>query len=130
MSSTRSISFKIVSVFLSLAILAVSLPLSAFAIESGVGEPSEPPLEEELVSSTAEIIEVNEMRSASEKTFRLTDGNFYIAHYDTEIHEQNEEGVWQDIDNRLYINGDRITTENGRNSFSFITKLYHAQLEI
>ena len=119
MLSAHSVSFKILSVFLSLAILAVSLPLSAFASETN--ESSVPSLEEEFVSSTAEIVEVNEMRSADEKAFRLTDGNFYIAHYDTEIHEQNEDGVWQDIDNRLYINGDRIMTENGRYIFPYKT---------
>ena len=113
MSIIRNIGFRTLSVVLSLCLLAVSLPLSAFAV--GGGNAAEP--EGISVNSNAEVIEVKEDRTVSEKTFRLEDGTFYIAHYDTEIHEEDESGNLIDIDNRLYARDGLISTENGRYSF-------------
>ena len=115
MNNKYSFSFRTLSIVLSLCILAVSLPLYAFAIGRNNGENTEEP--NGTVSSRAEIIEVKENRTLSEKTFRLEDGTFYIAHYNTEIHEEDENGNLVDIDNRLYIKGNEISTENGRYSF-------------
>ncbi|MBR3423188.1 MAG: hypothetical protein IKG80_01710, partial [Clostridia bacterium] len=113
MSISRNFGFRTLSVVLSLCLVAVSLPLSAFAV--GGGNAAEP--EGISVNSNAEVIEVKEDRTVSEKTFRLEDGAFYIAHYDTEIHEEDENGNLIDIDNRLYEKGDEISTANGRYSF-------------
>ena len=68
------LSTKLLCVILSIAILAVSLPLSVFAQESGNVVPVEegtPESEDGIASSNAEILEVIENRTASEKTFRL-----------------------------------------------------------
>ena len=112
MSNKYSIGYKLVSAVLSLCLLAVSLPLYAFAVAGDYGENTEEP--NGTVSSRAEIIEVKENRTLSEKTFRLEDGTFYIAHYNTEIHEEDENGNLVDIDNRLYRKENEISTENGR----------------
>ena len=76
---------------MSIAVILVSLPIQAFSFDLGGGSSSEP----EVSSSNADIIEVCESRTATEKTFRLTDGSFYTAHYDTEIHEEDEKDVLQ-----------------------------------
>ena len=117
MATIRHYSFGIKSLAVILSVLTVllSLPLAVFA-QDFAGE-SVP--ENEAVSSNAEIIEVNESRTAAEKTFRLTDGSFYTAHYDTDIHEEDENGRFTDIDNRLYRQGDSISTSNGRYSFPY-----------
>ena len=115
MSNKYSIGYKLVSAVLSLCLLAVSLPLYTFAVAGDYGENTEEP--NGTICSNAEIIEVKENRTLSEKTFRLEDGAFYIAHYDTEIHEEDENGNLIDIDNRLYEKGDEISTANGRYSF-------------
>ena len=111
---------RILSVIVSFAIVAVSLPLYAFAADIGDNTPFVAG-DAGSVSSNVEIIEVNESRTAAEKTFRLTDGSFYTAHYDTDIHEEDENGRFTDIDNRLYRNGSVISTSNGRYSFPYKT---------
>ena len=119
MATIRHYSFGIKSLAVILSVLTVllSLPLAVFA-QDFAGE-SVP--ENEAVSSNAEIIEVNESRTAAEKTFRLTDGSFYTAHYDTDIHEEDENGRFTDIDNRLSKSGSAISTSNGRYSFPYKT---------
>ena len=111
---------RMLSVIVSFAIVAVSLPLYAFAADIGDNTPFVAG-DAGSASSNAKIIEVNESRTATEKTFRLTDGSFYTAHYDTDIHEEDENGRFTDIDNRLYRQGDSISTSNGRYSFSYKT---------
>ena len=87
----------------------MSLPLSALAVDNGNPTPEET-LSETVSSSTVEIFEIPENRSSNSKTFRLTDGSFYLAHYNTGIHERDESGNWQDIDNRLYKQDGLITS--------------------
>ena len=111
---------RILSVIVSFAIVTVSLPLYAFAADIGDNTPFVAG-DAGSASSNAKIIEVNESRTATEKTFRLTDGSFYTAHYDTDIHEEDENGRFTDIDNRLYRQGDSISTSNGRYSFPYKT---------
>ena len=99
-----------------MVILLVSLPLSAMAFNNGNDVPDE--IESERFSaSNAAIIEIPENRSVDSKTFRLTDGSFYVAHYNTGIHEKDESGNWQDIDNRLYNQDGMISTKDGKFAF-------------
>ena len=89
------LSTKLLCVILSIAILAVSLPLTVLAQDNGTpayAEEGTPEAGNEVVSSNAEILEVIENRTASEKTFRLTDGTFYTAHYNIGIHEKDANG--------------------------------------
>ena len=120
MSSTRRFSFGIKSLAVLLSVLTVllSLPLTVFSFDIGDVDTSP---EHDASISNSDIIEVIENRTAAEKTFRLTDGSFYTAHYDTEIHEEDENGRFNDIDNRLYRNGSVISTSNGRYSFPYKT---------
>ena len=118
----HSPSCRILSVIVSFAIVAVSLPLYAFAADISDNTPFVAG-DAGSASSNAKIIEVNESRTTTEKTFRLTDGSFYTAHYDTDIHEEDENGRFTDIDNRLYRQGDSISTSNGRYSFPYKTSV-------
>ena len=120
MSTTRRFSFGIKSLAVLLSVLTVllSLPLTVFSFD--IGDVATSP-EHDASISNSDIIEVIENRTAAEKTFRLTDGSFYTAHYDTEIHEEDENGRFNDIDNRLYRNGSVISTSNGRYSFPYKT---------
>lgn len=115
MSFKLPFSFKLLAVVLSLVILFVSLPLSSLAEDNGPIAP-----EEEsgiLAAANAEVFEMDGLRTASSKTFRLSDGSFYTARYNTGIHEQNEDGTWVDIDNRLDQAGGILSTKNGRYTF-------------
>ncbi len=118
MTNNRSFQNRLTAVIMSVAIVLVSLPLGVFSFDLSGGNTSPEPYES---ISNADIIEVIENRTAAEKTFRLTDGSFYTAHYDTDIHEEDENGRFTDIDNRLYRQGDSISTSNGRYSFPYKT---------
>ncbi len=100
-----------------MVVLFVSLSLSALAADNGSSTAPEETLTETVSSSTAEIIEIPENRSVDSKTFRLTDGSFYVAHYNTGIHEKDESGNWQEIDNRLYNQDGLISTKDGKVAF-------------
>lgn len=118
MTFKLSFSFKLLAVVLSLAIVFVSLPLSAFAGDNGSVALESLEDENSLSTSTnADIFEMDDLRTADAKTFRLTDGSFYTANYNTGIHEQDEDGNWINIDNRLHQNGGFISTKNGRYTF-------------
>ena len=120
MSTTRrfSLGIKSLAVLLSVLTVLLSLPLTVFSFD--IGDVGTSP-EHDASISNSDIIEVIENRTAAEKTFRLTDGSFYTAHYDTEIHAEDESGRFNDIDNRLYRNGSVISTSNGRYSFPYKT---------
>ena len=105
-------------VLLSVLTVLLSLPLTVFSFD--IGDVATSP-EHDASISNSDIIEVIENRTAAEKTFRLTDGSFYTAHYDTDIHEEDENGRFNDIDNRLYRNGSVISTSNDRYSFPYKT---------
>ena len=40
-------------------------------------------------------------RTENAKYIRMSDGSYYVAMYDNAVHYQDENGVWQDIDNTL-----------------------------
>lgn len=64
------------------------------------------------------VFELPELRTATDKTFRLENGYFYVAHYNTGIHIKDADGNWQDIDNRLNVSGDEIATGDHRIKFA------------
>ena len=110
--------FKTVASMLSIIIAFYSVPSSVWAFNPVLPESEPETAESESVSPyNGTIIEVEENRSLSEKTFRLSDGSFYATHYNTEIHEYDEYGRLADIDNSLYISNGFITTENGKKTF-------------
>ena len=111
------ISTKFLCVVLSVAMLIVSLPMYAFAVDLTDDE-TESVLSEQNTEASEQVIELTDKRSADTKQFKLSDGSYYIAQYTTDIHYLDESGVWQDIDNTLSVSGNEITTSNAKIKFA------------
>ena len=107
----KKFSMKFIACLLSVLLVIMSLPVSAFAID--LSGDSSPPAEDEIVYNR-DIVEIVDMRTATDKYFRLDDGSYYVAHYNSDIHYLDDNGVWQDIDNSLTVNGGEITTSNAK----------------
>ncbi|MBR2635128.1 MAG: hypothetical protein IKD31_06070, partial [Clostridia bacterium] len=115
-----SLTSKLISLCLAITIAVASLPMAAFALalkeEKLIYSPDA--LFENIPSSEKEqkreIVELAELRSATDKYFRLEDGSIYLAHYGTDVHYLDEEGLWQDFDNRLSVSGNEIATATAR----------------
>ena len=114
METTKHYSLRLVAAILSIAIALMSLPLTVFADELGRLFENQ---ETEIVAEK-ELFEVLEKRTATSKTFRLEDGSFYIAQYDSDIHYLDESGAWQEIDNTLTAHGSEISTKNAKIKFA------------
>ena len=111
------ISTKLLCVVLSVAMLIVSLPMYAFAVDLTDDE-TESVLSEQNTEASEQVIELTDRRSADTKQFKLSDGSYYIAQYTTDVHYLDENGVWQDIDNTLSVSGNEITTSNAKIKFA------------
>ncbi|MBE6580029.1 MAG: RHS repeat-associated core domain-containing protein [Ruminococcaceae bacterium] len=94
--TVKRFSFKSVTFFLAIIIAVLSLPLSVFA--AGIASSAEPTDAEQELPEAFEIVE---LREESVKHYRLLDGTYVAAQYDVAVHEKDENGVWQDIDNSL-----------------------------
>ena len=114
METTKHYSLRLVAAILSIAIALTSLPLAVFAEEQGrLFENQET---ESVVKK--DLFEVVEARTATTKMFRLEDGSFYIAQYDSDIHYLDESSAWQEIDNTLTAHGSEISTKNAKIKFA------------
>ena len=113
MKTLKHRSMKALAIFLSVILVLMSLPLSVFA--DGLQNLFEKP--EVELPFEKEIFEIKEERTGNTKTFKLEDGSFYIAQYDSDIHYLDETGVWQDIDNTLATSGNEISTKNAKIKF-------------
>lgn len=107
----KKFSMKFIASLLSVLLVVMSLPVSAFAID--LSSDSAPTVEDEI-SYNQDIVELVDMRTATDKYFRLDDGSYYVAHYNSNVHYLDDNGVWQDIDNSLAVNGSEITTGNAK----------------
>lgn len=107
----KKFSIRFIASLLSVLLVVMSLPVSAFAIV--LSSDSSPPAEDEI-NHNRDIVEIIDMRTATDKYFRLDDGSYYVAHYNSDIHYLDDNGVWQDIDNSLAVNGSEITTSNAK----------------
>ena len=125
----KKTSFKLIAVLLSVCILVLSLPISVIAQTiSELVETDEPEISIDTstaqVEDTTELVddekvfEVTELREESAKHFRLDDGTYIAAQYDTPVHYLDENGRWQDIDNTLYENGVDISTYDAKIKFA------------
>ena len=59
---------------------------------------------EETENTSKEVYALGEdtsKRTENAKYIRMSDGSYYVAMYDNAVHYQDENGVWQDIDNTL-----------------------------
>ncbi len=77
---------------------------------------------DEKIASVLQNSEIVELREENVKHFALENGKYQAVVYAEAVHRKDEYGIWQDIDNRLYIknkNGVPVYgTEDGRISFA------------
>ena len=65
------------------------------------------------------LYEVNELRGANVKHFRLSDGSYVAAQYPATVHYRDTHGAWQDIDNVLTEDsGGELSTSNAKVKFA------------
>lgn len=69
-------------------------------------------------SQYLDIFEIESLREAGVKHFRLEDGSYRAISYGQVVHQKDANGRWQDIDNTLRLNNGFYKTADGRLSFS------------
>ncbi len=112
----KTCSVKTLAIFLSVLMIFYLIPATAYAslfeateAESVVSEATE---------YTGEVFEDVSRREENVKHFRLEDGTYMAAQYDTAVHTLDENGEWQDIDNTLSESGSEYWTSNARIKFA------------
>ena len=111
MKRLKKLSFKSLCIILSLMMVLLSFPVSVFAIEGTDANNTENNI-------SRDIIELKEKRTKNAKYYRLQDGSYMIAQYNTAIHYLDNNNEWQDIDNTLSTNGNEITTHDAKIKFA------------
>ena len=84
---------KLISLALSIALVLASVPFLPVAAGSG------PEFTEDVFISA----EYNPGRREYEKHFLLSDGSFMAVSYPDAVHYKDAEGVWIEVDNRLFF---------------------------
>ena len=111
--------YKLLSMLLVFVLLLPSFSFVTFAgspITESMGMDTEEPVEifnpdeESDTSSEPESIEILNRRARNVKHFRHEDGTIEAIIYGYAVHRQDEDGNWQDIDNRLIDSANGNTT--------------------
>lgn len=112
---------KNVACVLSILMMLYAVPTNVFAelIDAIDGAP-ENQADEVTVEDTLkkEVFEVIDRREETVKHFRTEDGSFTAVQYNVPVHEKDENGEWQDIDNTLSESGSEYATSNARVKFA------------
>ena len=112
----RKLGLGTLSVFLSILMIVYLIPLSVYAdLASSLGDVPEDVDTTTSIEQADQIsdhspapdamFELTDRREQNVKHFRLSDGSIVAAQYASPIHEQDESGEWQDIDNTLGDSG-------------------------
>ena len=109
----KSVGIRSIAAILSLVMVFNLLPLSAFAQGSGSNLSADNSYER-----LREMFELESLREESAKHFRLEDGSYIAAQYKGPVHYLDENGMWQDIDNSLSLEGSEYTTSNAKIKFA------------
>lgn len=116
MKRFKKISIKLLAVLLSILMIISLLPVGAIAETADSKEQINLSASEKNLD---EIFEVEELRDASVKHFRLANGTYMVVQYDEPIHYRDSENKWQDIDNTLTpISNNEYATNNARVKFA------------
>lgn len=122
-----SILFTFALLFTSFSYVIVAETSLSNSTDSTASESEQPfqlyePDEEFGTSTEPESIEILDRRDRNVKHFRHEDGSIEAIIYGYAVHRQDEDGNWQDIDNRLtdYTDGDTVyyVTDDARVRFS------------
>jgi len=116
---------RVISFILTLLLIFYTVPAAVFAEvltdsaekEQEVTDSAENKVLEEP-EKHKEVFEVTELREENTKHFRLEDGTYLAASYVAPVHYKDEEGKWQDIDNRLFLLGSEFSTTDAKIKFS------------
>ncbi|MBQ7779627.1 MAG: hypothetical protein IJ404_03945 [Clostridia bacterium] len=114
----RSILTKLFTLLLALSMLAA--PFSIYAV--GIGEATDTSVQ--IAESDSDIFvsaEETSRRGEFEKHYLLSDGSFAAVSYAEAVHYKNDNGAWEEVDNRLSLNTatSRFTNNNSKFSASF-----------
>ena len=125
--SKQKVFTKILSLVLAVLVTFFMIPSASYAAiidtaaELGSGAdggadaiPSYHPTYENLPVAYEEY----SMREESVKHFRLADGTYVAAQYPEPVHYLDDDGAWQDIDNRITESGSELTVPGGRIKFA------------
>ena len=78
--------------------------------------------EQDVETEQAAIYEVTALRDETTKHFAMPDGTYRAVSYGEVIHERDEKGQWQEIDNRLHLldakGAQLYSNANGRMAFT------------
>ena len=121
---------RILAFVIVMTMLFELLPMTSFAVEDGSVPNTDATSVSESASTELSVIgEVPELRDATSKHFRLSDGSYAAVEYGTQIHFQGEDNSWEEIDNTLtYTNVEGMyMSENGTEERGFADMLYLGQ---
>lgn len=122
-AENKSLYFKALSILIALALLIACVPNQVYAL---AGEALSVALQQSNVESTPVqtetasrgVYEVAELREENVKHFALEDGTYAAVMYGLPVHSKDDDGRWQDIDNRLSDSGSEFTTNDARIKFA------------
>lgn len=115
---------KTVACLLSILLMLYAVPTNVFAelieaIDTATDSNDEQTaIEEAEPDKEGTVFEVIDRREETVKHFRTEDGSFTAVQYNVPVHEKDENGEWQDIDNTLSESGSEYSTSNARVKFA------------
>ena len=118
---------RVISLILTLLIIFQILPVTVFAeaLSTGMEESSNVTAtqalendEQTVHNAGLPVFEVEELREETVKHFRLEDGSYLAASYVEPVHYLDDDGNWQDIDNRLLSSGSEFSTSDAKIKFA------------
>ncbi|MBQ2809515.1 MAG: hypothetical protein IJF11_01335 [Clostridia bacterium] len=120
MEIKRKSTLKLLAFILSVLMLIVSMPLTAFALAlDSLNDSTDTPS-----TSPKDIIVLEEdkaLREENVKHFKLSNGTTKAVIYPGAVHYKDANGNWIDIDNALTLNGSEYSTSN-KSKIKFATK--------
>ena len=119
-----SVWIKTIACVLSLLLALYAVPTNVFAeLIEAIDTVTDSNDEQTTVEETepgkeGTVFEVIDRREETVKHFRTEDGSFTAVQYNVPVHERDENGEWQDIDNTLSESGSEYATPNAKIKFT------------
>lgn len=101
MKKTKKFTVMFLAMVLSILMAVYLFPADVAATYATGGPDPEDPVNEQTEEALDALYELTELRAADTKYIKMSDGTIQALVYDAAIHAQDENGVWQEIDNRL-----------------------------
>lgn len=104
--------------WLSTLLLCAPLLSDEVVLATGTATETITAAESTVAAQPAILREATDRREETSKTFLRSDGSYVTYIYGTAIHEKDENGIWQEVDNRLTKKEDGIATADGTFTFA------------